>query len=198
MNQLFKRKEPPFILAILLSVMAWITSHLVTRTIDQPIVELQHDIVFSDTNILSCSLQPIPVEVVSETHRYTISNLSRNELFRGISFLIRAETGSVLGVRLRPVSPAFPGPRAPTCYAEFASIPGLTLHPGWQFLIEIESTANSDLDFRLESATSAIKLQNENIETLLVRHESSIFLLLFGLLLFISVLYLNTLSRNDA
>ena len=196
MNQFFKRKEPPFILVILLSAMAWITSHTVTRTIEQPIIELKHEIVQSSSRIMSCSQQTIPMGTTSETHRYRISNLSRDELFRNISLFIRAETGSVLGVTRKPVTPAFSSPRAPGCDTGFASIERLTLHPGWQFLIEVVSTPDSELDVRLQSAMSAVKLKNENIETLFVRHVSSIFLSLFGLLLSISAIYLTTLFRD--
>jgi len=194
MNKLFQRKEPPFVLAILLSAIAWSTSHLVSRAIEQPIVEIQHSVQISNSDFPSCSADLAIEPTESEQHRYTITNLSKNELFRSISFLVRAESGEIFGTRLRPVSPAFPSSRAPTCTAEFANVLGLTLHPGSQFLLEIQSTIGASFDIRLQSASSAIKLMNENFETRLVRYESAIFLVLLVILLAIAIVYLRALA----
>lgn len=187
MRKILTQKEPPFIFMILLAAFSWTTSHVVSRTIEKPVIEFQSSI--SNTipiDIIDCDNNAIDKDKSLELHKYLLTNISKDHLFKNLSFLIRSNDGKKIhGVRLRPRSPAVSGNKAETCSTEYGLFADVTLHPGWQFELDIVADKNSITALHLNSASEAINLKESDLETWIVRNETQV---LVGFLIVISIL----------
>ncbi|NQU81720.1 MAG: hypothetical protein HQ543_09400 [Bacteroidetes bacterium] len=178
MRNILTQKEPPFIFMILIASFSWAISHVVTRTIEKPIIEIQSRIVSNiPKDIILCQNDKLDGKKNLKLTQFLLTNISKDQLFEKLSFLITPKDGKIYGVRIRARSPAVSGDTPETCSSKYGLFANVTLHPGWQFEIDIVTDRNTNLDVRLNSAPKAVNITESNIETWLVRNESSVLIL---------------------
>ena len=198
MKNILTQKEPPFIFLILLASFSWATSHVVTRTIEKPIIEIQSS---SGCNIpkdiIHCQDDNFERKKNLKLTKFLLTNISKDQLFEKLSFLVTPKDGKIYGVRIRARSPAVPGDTPETCSSKYGLFANVTLHPGWQFEIDIVTDSNTDLDVRLNSAPKAVNLTESNIETWLVRNESFVLISFIIIISISAIVYLVYIARGQ-
>ena len=198
MRNILTQKEPPFIFMILLASFTWTTSHVVSRTIEKPIIEVRSIIgSIIPKDIIPCLDGMIDEKHNLELHKFLLTNISKDRLFEKLSFLVTPNDGKIYGVRIRARSPAVSGDTPETCSPEHGLFANVTLHPGWQFEIDIVTDRDSDLDLRLNSASKAVNLTESNIETWLVRNESSVLVSFLIIISTLAVIYLAYIAQGQ-
>lgn len=201
------RKEPPFIILILFAIISWSVTHIVNRTIERPLLEIQEikitEISSADlaNRLQKCSSADILENEKTFLKSYQLSNISRDNLFRDIALIIKETRGTIYGMRVVSVPPTMAGDTKPVCTSDNAVyLQEITLHPMGKLSIEILSRTEKQPDFYLESANSPVGLVMSNLETWLVKHETG-FLIFISLLAFFSaVIYYilqAKLGKND-
>ncbi len=96
MRNILTQKEPPFIFMILLASFSWAISHVVTRTIEKPIIEIQSS---SGSNIpkdiLPCQNDVLDGKKNLKLTKFLLTNISKDQLFEKLSFLVTPQDGKI-------------------------------------------------------------------------------------------------------
>ena len=177
---LLLRKEPPFLLVLIFAAISWSTTHLVSRTIEQPVIEYTRSI---QTTL---SKDMIPCTDIQETMDNTkksevvfrITNISKDMLFENFNILIRQDKGRFYGVRTLAIHPAVAGNKQERCAAGFAYFEDLTMQPGWAFELHVVTDERGNPEIYLDSSKKPLNLTKANFQTALARNETEIILLI--------------------
>lgn len=198
---IFSATEVPFLFVLLLGIVAWGVTHIVDRSLDSPILEVSVvSSVNTATKLAVCSGESVKTMQVPYVLHYTLRNISRTKLFKGLSFLVRLPEESdakIVGVRLLAVAPAVPGEHPETCAADHASFRGLDFHPGWEMMFSIGLNKQAIPKLHLSGSTEALFLKQQDLETRMIRHEAKLIGLLVFLMILIAAGYLIFLCRQQ-
>ncbi|WP_144395520.1 hypothetical protein [Pleionea sediminis] len=181
------KTEPTYLIVIGVSVISWIITHIVDRTLEKPILEYRVISVDSVKDLVSCedNLKPKEVEVT----RYIVKNLSINKLLEKVSLMVRADVGKIFSVRMRAVEPAVSADTPEKCYLTHAEFYNMKFHPGAAFLLDIQASTGAKLSLRLQESSTPINLTKTNYETCIVKYETEILLTIFIILSLLLLLH---------
>lgn len=200
-RRLLQATEAPFLLAVLFATVAWGVTHIVSRSLATPLLEIsaarQSDV---EVSLVDCVDKKVKTIEVAELVTYNFRNTSRTQLFRDVKFLIRRPVDSganILGARLKPVAPALPGKEAETCDTSHVVVKCPEFHPGWEMTLSVGVDAKTKLDAHISSKNGPILLQQRGLETWLVRNETRVVVILVVLCAVLVVLYLVALAKRS-
>jgi hypothetical protein len=179
-------KDPPFLFMILIGAMSWTVTHIVSRTLEKPIIEYVESSPDNMTDLIPCGDKPSSKS--SKIVRFEITNISQKKKFTKMEFLIVAKNGSIYGVRMRAVAPAVSGETSEKCYPTHAEFVDMSLHPGASFQLDVGADAGTELSLRLKSSLTPVNLVSKNLETWMIMYEARI-LLVFLLIVAVGVIW---------
>lgn len=163
-RNMLKTEKIPYLLTALFLMIGWSVNHSVTRLLSTPIIEY--------------SIQESKRDNGERLVEAIISNVSRDRLFTKTTFMLLMADGKVIAEpHIEPIS-LYAGPQ-PKFGDTFVSIPLPELHPGWGVRVSYRTTSSKTpiITFSNESG-QAIRLTPKGIETILIRNEMKIHVLL--------------------
>lgn len=196
---MFKRDKAPFILAILLALIGWSMTHIVDRSLEDPIIEYsikKKEVIENQMNLT-----------------YTLQNISRNKMFRYIEFIFKLSSSSnakfVEADCHITVCPPLEIKEEPESGIDVYKILVKEFHPNCDFSVDLVisdksipalviQTYASDphLEYDKQPGTQAIRLVKKNIETYLIKNETKIFVIFLLICILLSFIYMVCLSRS--
>lgn len=184
--------KAPYLLTILFASFAWTISQISIDITSSPVIEVTEE----------------RKTEKNDTVIYTISNLSRDKLFKNLHFIIRIEENNA-GKILNAKSPVIPPPYEPYDNKEERVEPtstelkteyaNLQLHPGAAIQFEIFVSKDTLLNLYVKSE-SPVRILSSSWETKLIKYRFHILTAIFGIWLVLIILYITIyycLSREN-
>ncbi len=171
--------KAPYLLTILFASFAWTISQISTDFTKGPVLEISHKLNKNDK-----------AEVI-----YTVTNISRDNLFNKLEFKILADktsgaTCSNNAPRLIIPSPYDPLENAsePTCKGKKATFPPVSLHPGAKVELIVSFDKQTKTNIYVKN-DKAIRVLDSSLETKIIKNRFHILIGLFLLWVFGIVFY---------
>lgn len=197
---MWKIEKMPFILAILIALIGWSLTHIISRSLQDPIIEYS-----------------IKKEEYKNNKRniiYEIENISRNKMFRYIEFIFQLNNSSDViflesECRIRACPPLETKEESVTEKNVF-KILIKEFHPDCKFSVDllisgetipdlVFSTYRADpnLAYQKEPGDQAIRLVKASFETFLIKNETKIIVVFILLWILLAIFYILYFARYN-
>lgn len=206
--RLLSLSDTPVALAILLGAMAWLTTGVVTRQLEEPILEYSQKWLKGNAPETAVEgWRPLMLDCLIGDHKsndsrlllVTLKNLSRIVRLEGVMISVSMESeGSLLRMADRAIAPGVAGNDDPVCDEINGAIGPFALHPGGRHQFIVEIYGKTPPVFRLVQSKSAVNLVRSNTRTSLVKNYTMLATFTAFLFLILVVAYLIALDRAKA
>jgi hypothetical protein len=199
--------DTPLILAMLLGVVAWLASGVVSRQFEEPVLEYTVAWIHPESlKGLDPSWEPIlttcysPTAIPEDTKKLllaTFHNLSPSSRMDDINFEFAMTTAnaSILSVADRGIPPERSTAEQPVCDASSASIRPITIQPGGVIQFLFTTSAKEQPELRILSGKSAVRIVAADIGTALMKHYAKLGLITAASFAFLVIIYLIAIDK---
>ena len=169
--------KAPFLVTLILTIIGWAITHVVTELTTAPTLELQSEV------RRAASGQVLELR---------LTNLTRDKVFKGLSLLVTVSDGETLNrFTVTPVEPAHEGDDPAHSAGLSGSFVFPEIQPGSIFYAEAEYIGSTPPHVRIQMPEGTVRIVEPSLETFIIRNELG---LLFGLMIigmgFLSILLL--------
>lgn len=182
--KLLYSEKVPYLLVMLFGATAWLITHTVDRLLLSPYIEYR-----VEQNRIGNFY----------VHRYQIINITKDKIFENLDFLITPEnpdSQTIENAKIFYLPPMRRGDsdnsvsdqRHYKCHLSY-------FQPNCSIVLSFRSDKNKEIPLRY-SSKSAVLLQKSNIQTCVIRNETSILVVLIILIFILACIYVYNLNSS--
>ena len=214
-NRLLTLTEAPFLLTAFISLLCWSVTYFSDAVKKSPTIYYKK----IDPGDRPCFyLYPDPSQAALSSPNevrveYQITNLTRDQVFKDISFYIMATRGSLSEPKAIPIAPAKISDRSPIepqIQETLARYRLPEFHPGWSFKLRAHLTGGTPKDSRIifdysnrtylnqevNAEVAPVRLVESSLETYIVEHDFYIIATIFLISFIVIIWYIACGTKN--
>jgi hypothetical protein len=204
-QRLISLSDTPVVLAVLLAALAWLATGVVTRQLEEPILEHSEEwLSGKDSETAFPTWKPSLINCFTTDRRprdhrlllVTLENLSRTVRLDDVTLAVSIESGaSLLRLADRAIAPGIAGTSEPACDEVNGEVGPFSMHPGGVHQLMVEVDGKEVPVLRLVHSSVAINLVRSSLRTFLVKNYTALATFTALLFVLLVVAYLVALDK---